>query len=338
MTVLPFPSTALCGHPVPGDRPICDSCLEETIGGDLLSRAGRIAPLDAPLLVQGETGTGKTLLAEYIHRISPRAAGPFQKRGCGDFPASTAAAALFGMVAGAFTDARDRAGILERTDEGTLILDDIDYMPLELQQALLRFLDDGVFYRVGETHVPRQARVRIIATTNKDLVRLAAEQRFLPDLLARLLRFVLRLPPLRDRAAAIPRIATIVLEDAARRAGRPPETWTLAPDARRLAQDLPWRRNVRELQAAVEHLTVFVRPEGGAITAADLRAALRELEGTPLPADTAPPPPPDPHRSLHEQIYRALSESGGSVARAARTVGCSRTTVYKHLRSYRWPQ
>lgn len=325
----------LCGHLAPIHLPLCRLCLQQTIGPDLLNRAELVAARDKPILIQGETGTGKTLLAEYIHFISPRSGRLVQKRSCGDFPSTMASSVLFGAVAGAFTDARDRAGILEMVDRGSLILDDIDYMPLELQQSFLRFLDDGRYFRVGETQIERRSDVKIIATSNKNLDVLVSERKFLGDLQARLNRFTLRVPPLRERPQAILRIAGFFLDEAARQIGQSPGYWTLDPAAGDLLVRQRWSKNVRELESVVATLTVLVRPNGGRVAVEDVMAALRDVHGEPgAPLPTASSP--ERQDDLSERIYRALRESGGKVSQAAKRVGCSRTTVYKHIRLKGW--
>jgi DNA-binding NtrC family response regulator len=288
---------------------------------DLLSTAARIAGADAPVLVTGENGTGKSLLARWIHRRSARAAGPFVEVNAGAIPETLFESEMFGHVKGAFTDAREqRAGRFELADGGTLFLDEVGNLPAGAQAKLLRVLDRGEFEPVGSSRT-RQANVRIIAATNSDLRDLVAQGRFRQDLFFRLNLVELRLPALRDRRPDVQALAAAALARAAARYRRPVEGF--APSAVAALEAYAWPGNVRELQNVVERAVLLAAAPR--IEARDLRL-------------TAPEPTPaagleemsleDAERAL---LRAALRRSGGSVLEAARSLGLSRSAMYRRM-------
>ncbi|MEL6189572.1 MAG: sigma 54-interacting transcriptional regulator, partial [Myxococcota bacterium] len=221
--------------------------------------ARQVAGTDAPVLVSGETGTGKEVLARAIHEWSGRAKGPFVKINCAALPESLIESELFGHVRGAFSGAeRDRPGRFQMADGGTLLLDEIGDMPLAAQAKLLRVLQEGTFEPVGSDATVR-VDVRLIAATHVDLKAAIDAARFREDLFYRIGLFPIALPPLRERVADVVGIAERFLEGLARRSGRGP--WQLGEEARRRLVDHAWPGNVRELINALERATILV-PRG----------------------------------------------------------------------------
>jgi DNA-binding NtrC family response regulator len=221
----------------------------------LLQVIATAAPTRATVLLQGESGTGKELAARAIHELSPRRDRPFIQLNCAAIPEHLVESALFGHEKGAFTGALKRVeGAFERADGGTLLLDEISEMRLDLQAKLLRVLQEQRFERVGGTS-SLSVDVRIIATTNRDLAAEAAEERFRQDLFYRLSVLPIRLPPLRERKEDIPLLAFRFAHQAAKEIGR--EFEGLSPATVALLQDHDWPGNVRELQHAVERAMIL---------------------------------------------------------------------------------
>ncbi|RMH41192.1 MAG: sigma-54-dependent Fis family transcriptional regulator [Deltaproteobacteria bacterium] len=302
---------------------------------EVRERVGLFARHDLPVLVTGETGTGKELVARAIHEASPRAAGPFVAVGCGTIPRELAESELFGHERGAFTGATGRrAGAFERADGGTLLLDDIDDLPADIQVKLLRVLQDGRFSRVGGER-EMACDVRVVATTKIDLERAAAEGRFRPDLYYRLRTLELRLPALRERRDDIPLLAAHFLAQIAARDGRDPPP--LADDAAAALIAAPWPGNVRELRGAIEGAYVLAR--GGPVEAAHLPASVRggAAVGAPfalhLDGVDRLDMPAVVRAFEHALIDWALDRAGGSQARAAELLGLPRTTLQSKLSS-----
>jgi NtrC-family two-component system response regulator AlgB len=215
----------------------------------------RAAASDAPILLRGENGTGKGVLARALHARSPRAGRPFVTVNCPTLSEELLASELFGHVRGAFTGAvRDQSGKVEAAEGGTLFLDEIGEMSPGLQAKLLRFLQDKEFERVGETRT-RRADVRVVAASNRDLERDVGEGRFRQDLLFRLNVIEVRVPPLRERREDIGRLARRFLGFFARAAGRPP--LELSAEAEAALQAYDWPGNVRELRNAMERAVIL---------------------------------------------------------------------------------
>jgi transcriptional regulator with GAF, ATPase, and Fis domain len=214
-----------------------------------------VAGADTPVLILGETGAGKEVVARAIHERSRRSAGPFQRVNCGAIPPDLVDSELFGHERGSFTGAvGTRKGWFERADGGTLFLDECGELPPAAQVRLLRILQDGTFERVGgerQLHVD----IRIVAATHRDLSAMIGDGRFRHDLWYRLAVFPIRLPPLRDRLADIPALAAHFSLRAAKRLGMPP----LAPTAEdiNLLVSYPWPGNVRELAAVIERAAIL---------------------------------------------------------------------------------
>jgi DNA-binding NtrC family response regulator len=286
-----------------------------------------------PVLLEGETGSGKTHLARLIHQSSPRARGPFVRVNCGAIPDSLFERELFGHVRGAFTDARDNgAGFLEAAHGGTLFLDEIGELPLQLQPKLLAVLEDGVFRKLGS---PRETTVdvHVIAATNRDLTEMVRLKQFREDLYYRFSVLRYRVPPLRERREEIPELVHRLLLKTARR-GEAPE---LTPAAMRALTEHDWPGNVRELDNALRAALLFTG--GGPVDVEHLPSELRvgggrtvEASGCAVRAERYCAPP-EPAREV-EMIRRALEEAGGNKTAAARALGMSRTTLWTKLYRY----
>jgi len=295
----------------------------------LASILGRIAPSDVPILIEGESGTGKDLLARAAHAMSPRAAGPYVSLNMSAIPENLAEAELFGHEKGAFTGAdQAREGFFAAAEGGTLFLDELGLLPATLQPKLLRVLQDGEYIPVGSRKA-RKGNVRVIAATNEDLAKLVKEGRFREDLWFRLRVVPVRLPPLRERREDIPLLVEHFVQKHALRLGRQP----LQPDAEamRAILDHRWPGNIRELEHAVERGLLLA--QGTAITLADLPP---ELSATPAAEAAAGGDAGGRYRAAREAWERRffedlLREAGGSVARAAELAGIHRSTLYEKL-------
>jgi DNA-binding NtrC family response regulator len=295
------------------------------------ARVERVAAADAPILILGENGTGKELIARAIHELSPRRAQPFVKMNCAAIPAELVESELFGHEKGAFSGAvAQRRGRFEQADGGTLFLDEIGDMPASMQAKLLRVLQDGEITRVGGAGVIK-VDVRVLSATNQDLDGLLAAGRFREDLYYRINTVSIRVPPLRDRAADIPALAAHFAAAAARRNHWKPRT--LSPDAVALLRQQPWKGNVRELRNVVER--VLILSDADPIGADDVSQALPGGAGT--AASTPVAAPDGPLAGLVDQFEREvirqrLKQMGGHVTNAARSLGLERSHLYKKCR------
>jgi two-component system nitrogen regulation response regulator GlnG len=237
---------------------------------ELFRAIGRLAQAPLSVLITGETGTGKELVARALHRESPRAGKPFVALNTAAIPAELLESELFGHEAGAFTGAQRRhIGRFEQADGGTLFLDEIGDMPASLQTRLLRVLAEGEFFRVGGRELIR-VDVRVIAATHQTLEQRVADGRFRADLLHRLDVVRLRLPPLRERKADVPALAQRFLAAAANKLGAPAKRFH--PEALKRLEQHDWPGNVRELENLCWRLAALA--PGETITARDLKAAL----------------------------------------------------------------
>ena len=287
----------------------------------------RAAPSDVPILVRGENGTGKELVARAIHDLSPRRGQPFVKLNCAAVPAELVESELFGHEKGAFTGAVDRRhGRFEQADGGTLFLDEIGDMPPSMQSKLLRVLEDGRLTRVGGA-TELKVDVRVISATNRDIETAIAEGRFREDLFYRINAFSLRTPPLRDHLEDVPALATHFVEAACRR-----NHWRVRsfdPEALGLLRRHSWRGNVRELRNAVERILIL--SDGETLSTGDTRAALPSMEA---PRREAEVPTDGPLQELVEEFERAvirerLRVTGGHMTNTAKSLGLERSHLYK---------
>jgi DNA-binding NtrC family response regulator len=296
---------------------------------DQIARAARAA--QASVLVTGERGTGKELVARAIHRASPRAKGPLEKLNCAAVPSELIESELFGHEAGAFTGAtRQRRGKFERAHGGTLFLDEVGDMPLAMQAKLLRVLQEREVERVGG-HETLHVDVRVVAATNKDLVAACEQGSFRADLYDRLNVGPLIVPPLRARREDIPMLAERFVLAAARANNRPEVR--LAPDAVEALGRHSFPGNVRELRNLMERLVILSPDE--TVTTADVERAL----GAGVSARQAGLYRPGvPFRVLSEEAERtileeALAQHSGQMAATARALGLERSHLYKKARA-----
>ena len=312
---------------------------EEIVGGSpalgkVLSDVKVVAPTDSTVLIRGETGTGKELIARAIHDMSPRKARTLVKLNCSAIPTGLLESELFGHEKGAFTGAiAQKLGRFEVANEGTLFLDEIGDIPLELQPKLLRVLQEQEFERLGGTRTIK-VKVRVVAATNRDLGVMVRENRFRDDLFYRLNVFPIALPPLRDRSGDIVPLAMHFAQKFARRMGRniesiPSDTLT------RLAR-YPWPGNVRELENFIERAVILSPGPALAAPLAELDA--RVAAAGPPPATTTGPraivPLADAEREL---IVTALRETGwrvGGPTGAAARLGMNRTTLQSRMKKF----
>ena len=292
----------------------------------LRSLIERAAPADAPVLILGENGTGKELVARAIHELSPRRGQAFVKLNCAAVPAELVESELFGHEKGAFSGAlAQRRGRFEQADSGTLLLDEIGDMPAAMQAKLLRALQEGEITRVGssvETHVD----VRVISATNQDLDALMAQGRFREDLYYRLSTLVLRTPALRERPSDVAALASHFAGEACRRNHWRPRR--LREDALALLEKEPWRGNVRELRNLVERALILSAADP--LGADDIRAALSTSPGpraARIPLEGRLSDLVDAHE--RDVIRERLRASGGHVTNAARSLGLERSHLYK---------
>jgi formate hydrogenlyase transcriptional activator len=299
---------------------------EEIIGDDpeilkVLNQVKTVAPTDATVLILGETGTGKELIARAVHRMSERRDRTFIKLNCAAIPTGLLESELFGHEKGAFTGAvSQKLGRVELADNGTLFLDEVGDIPVELQPKLLRVLQDQEFERLGGTRTIR-VNVRLVAATNRDLAKGIAERQFRSDLFYRLHVFPIRLPPLRERREDIPALVRYFVHKLARRMGK--QIDTIPSQALNRMKDWKWPGNIRELENLVERSVILTR-------SSILHVPLAELTSQPESAEL--------DRTLEaaerEYIIRVLRETRGVLSGpkgAAARLGLPRTTLQSKL-------
>jgi len=282
-----------------------------------------VAPTDSTVLVLGETGTGKELIARAVHNLSARCGRPFIKVNCAAIPFDLLESELFGHEKGAFTGAfAQKIGRFEMADTGTLFLDEIGDMPLALQPKLLRVLQEQEFERVGSGRTHR-INVRVVAATHRDLAEMVAQKEFRSDLYYRLNVFPVALPPLRERRQDIPQLASHFVEVCARRMGK--QIDHIPQDILAAFTSYSWPGNVRELQNLVER--AVIRSDNGVL--ANPLAVSEKLSNPPVP------PPSTFGDSQRALILRALQETGwviGGSGGAAARLGLKRTTLIAKMK------
>lgn len=288
----------------------------------VLKQVEVVAPTDSTVLIQGETGTGKELIARAIHRLSGRSARTFVKLNCAAIPTGLLESELFGHERGAFTGAiSQKAGRFELADKGTIFLDEVGEIPLELQSKLLRVLQEQEFERLGSTKTIR-VDVRLVAATNRDLKRLVEERQFRSDLYYRLNVFPVTVPPLRERREDIPILVRYFTQHYAVRMKK--NIQTVPAEALEVLSRYPWPGNIRELENLVERSVILTQ-------GTDLQMPISELqmERRPATAQTA-----TLEEFEREQILRVLDETrwviGGPAGAAAR-LGIKRTTLQSKM-------
>src|SRR6266404_5636077 len=292
---------------------------------NVLNLVQRIGPADANVLITGENGTGKEVIARALHAVSARSSKPLVSLNAGALAEGVFESELFGHVRGAFTDAKaDRAGRFELADGGTLFLDEIANVPLNLQPKLLRVLETGQFERVGSSKTSK-VNVRVLSATNADLHGDVAQGRFRQDLLFRLNTVELHLPPLRDRHEDIPALAEHFLGQHRERYRRSIMGFT--PEAFAALRAHSWPGNVRELDHVIERAVLM--SSGQVVTAFDL--ALQTTPDARLSARLEEMSLEDAERLL---IGKALARFEGNTNRAAEALGLSRSALYRRLQKY----
>jgi NtrC-family two-component system response regulator AlgB len=289
-----------------------------------LTLARQAAPSDATVLIRGESGTGKSIVARAIHGWSARAAKPFAVVACPALSAELLESELFGHVRGSFTGAvRDNPGRIVKSEGGTLFLDEIGELPLRVQPKLLRFLQDRRFERVGDQHT-RQADVRIIAATNADLALAVARGSFREDLWYRLNVISIELPPLRERCEDIPDLAERLLLHFARQNRKP--QLRLSAEAIGALQAYNWPGNVRELRNVLERATILC--SGQTIDVGHL------LLGAATPTSAPRLGDPIPIEKMEELHIRGVLSTTRSIERAAEILGMDTVTLWRRRKKY----
>jgi two-component system nitrogen regulation response regulator NtrX len=285
----------------------------------------KVGPTAARVLITGENGTGKELVARAIHAVSPRGDRPLIEVNCAALPSELIESELFGHMKGSFTGAfADRAGKFEQADGGTLFLDEVGDMSLSAQAKLLRVLQEGVVTRIGGAK-PIQVDVRVLAATNKDLEIEIAESRFREDLLYRLNVVPIDVPPLRERLEDVPALVAHFAELLGASAGVPGKRF--AEEAVRRLQTRPWPGNIRELRNAVERALILA--PGKVVTAADVDRL--------LPSDLGPKQSLENFRSEAEKgfLVQKLREHDWNITETARALRMPRSNLYKKIERYR---
>jgi formate hydrogenlyase transcriptional activator len=286
----------------------------------VLDQIRTVAPTDSTVLIEGETGTGKELIAHAIHTLSRRRGRPFVKLNCAAIPLGLLESELFGHEKGAFTGAvAQKIGRFEAANGGTLFLDEIGDIPLELQAKLLRVLQEQEFERLGSTHTHR-VNVRVVAATNQDLATLVAEKQFRMDLYYRLNVFPVAVPPLRDRVEDIPALVAHFAHTYAERMARQIEK--IPSDAMEVLVSHPWPGNIRELQNFIERAVILTQ---GDVLRLPALPSIAAVSYEPITLEEAE----------RDHILNALRESnwvvGGARGAAAR-LGVKRTTLISKMR------
>ncbi len=298
----------------------------------VLEMAKRIAHTNASVLITGESGTGKELIAEAIHRNSPRRGKPFVKVNLGGISQSLFESEMFGHKKGAFTGAvNDRAGRFEMADKGTIFLDEIGELDLSCQVKMLRVLQEQTFERLGES-TPRKTDIRVVSATNADLPQMVREGTFREDLFYRINLITVHLPALRERRDDIPLLVRHFIDQQCRQNGLPPVSVT--PEAMQYLRTLPYPGNIRELKNLVERTLLVSGNEE--LTADDFKA-MHSLAGQSEVVQTTTPPATK-GLTLDEiekqAILQAISHYRGNLSLVAVELGISRGALYRRLEKY----
>jgi DNA-binding NtrC family response regulator len=306
----------------------------------VLEKIKQVAPSESTVLITGETGTGKELVAKAIHTLSRRANKPFVSVNCAAFPEHLLESELFGHAKGAFTGATtSRKGLIEEAGSGTFFLDEVGTMPLSVQAKLLRVLEDRTIRRIGENKTVT-VDIRIVAATNQDLATTIAEREFREDLYYRLNVISIHVPPLRARRSDIPLLAQHFLERYAQREGK--DVQGIAPEAMRLLLAYEYPGNVRELKHILEQaVTMCTEP---LITVSVLPPQVREAAWENLDegedsmelavASSGRPRLKALEAKEHELIQEAIERNRGNLERAAKELGISRVTLWRRMKKF----
>lgn len=298
-----------------------------------VEKAARLANTNVSILLQGETGVGKEVFARGIHALSPQNGGPFIALNCGGLNRELLANELFGHVDGAFTGARrgGTAGKIEAADGGTLLLDELGEMPLDLQPHFLRVLEDGLVCRIGE-NTPRKVRFRLIAATNRDLRKEVEEGRFRADLFYRISVTSVAIPALRERRSDIAVLARKFLRQFC--CQHEVQEKVFNPKTLSQLENHKWPGNIRELQNVIESLTLTSPTR--VIEPADLPPEIcsHKEESISIPMESCSLRLHGLQRSEFEQICTALKKASGNATTAARELGIAKSTLYIKLKKY----
>jgi DNA-binding NtrC family response regulator len=286
---------------------------------EIYKTVSRVAPTDALVLIKGETGTGKELIARMIHRNSQRAQAPFAPVDCGSLPATLIESELFGAMRGAYTGAdRDRTGVFEAANGGTVFLDEIGDIDANFQLKLLRFLQEKEIRALGSNKA-KKVDVRVLAATNRDLQKMVAEGKFREDLWYRLDVVPIEVPPLRERHGDVPLLASAFLKHYNERYSLDAR---LTESGMKALEDYTWPGNVRQLQHLLERLVILA--PGGRITAEVVEDAIASSNSNQQSSESLAD-------TQTEQIRKVLAATGGNKSRAARILGIERKTLYRKL-------
>lgn len=289
---------------------------------EAIDLAKKVSTTDTTVLLLGETGTGKEVFAQSIHYESPRAAKPFVALNCSGFSPDLLESELFGYKAGAFTGAnKDKKGLLEEANGGTLLLDEIGEMNLDLQAKLLRVLESQTFIKVGDTQT-QQVNVRILAATNKDLKAGALSGKFRSDLYYRLSVFTITLPPLRERKADIPALAAYYLKEFANKVNR--SAPKMDDKILSILSGHSWKGNIRELKNVIERLVIL--SDGDVLSTAALPPEFFEF--TPIENDY------NLQQIEKQHIQKVLIHTKGNKTETSRLLGIGLTTLYRKIEEY----
>lgn len=291
----------------------------------------KIAPSESTVLVLGETGTGKELVAKRVHDFSERAEAPFVAVNCGALPENLVESEFFGHKKGAFTGAdTHRKGLFEVANGGTLFLDELGELDKSMQVKLLRFLESGEVRRVGENEA-FTVDVRVVCATNRDLQEMVTEGTFREDLFFRVNTFEIHLPPLRERREDIPELARFLIARHLRRPSVPEDF--IAADALEVLKQHTWSGNVRELANALEHAVIL--SDGHTIKAEDLPDSVLKAAGSVQEASVQFGEQPRTLREMEmEMIYHVLEKHDGDKPKTARELGIALKTLYNKLNQY----
>ena len=311
---------------VPVRESAFDTVLGHSRGLQVIQLARKVAVTDVPVLLTGETGTGKEVFAQAIHNGSARAKQPFVAINCSAFSKELLESEIFGHKAGAFTGAlKDKKGLFEEANHGTIFLDEIGEMAYGLQAKLLRVLETGEYIKVGDTK-PTKIDVRIVSATNRNLKEEIANSNFREDLYFRLSVFHLHLPPLRERREDIPELAAAFLKFFAAKMGK--QVKGFAADCQAWMQSYAWPGNVRELRNVIERALIICDDY---ITLDDMPLDFRSstLSGSAADGDDF-----ELAEAEHRHIQRVLQYTKGNKAEAARLLKIGLTTLYRKIEEY----
>jgi DNA-binding NtrC family response regulator len=286
---------------------------------EIYKTVSQVAPTDATVIIEGETGTGKELIARMIHRFSNRSVHPFVPVDCGSIPAALLESELFGAMRGAFTGAdRDRVGVFESAHRGTVFLDEIGEIDTAFQVKLLRFLQEREIRPVGSSR-EKKVDVRVVAATNRNLQKMVEDGKFREDLWHRMNVVRLTMPALRDRRNDVPLLAHFFVS---KYNGRYDRDVKLTESGLKALKDFTWPGNVRQLQHLIERLTILT--PNGRIDAEAVQDAISAMEPRDGGGETLA-------ETESDQIRRVLAATGGNKSRAAAILGIERKTLYRKL-------